>query len=148
MTVATTTETVPGAVLATKDVNLKNASPGSANDLNNNFNGMGDSKELTDKDLDDYLQHYNKWQQSRFGRALQQWIANRFGLKFDAEIKWKNVAMIGGLHLLTVVLFFKYVWYSTLTTWVWATNLGGGLMVTRKVTGDGESLFKFLIQKF
>uniref|UniRef100_A0A182N6I9 Fatty acid desaturase domain-containing protein n=1 Tax=Anopheles dirus TaxID=7168 RepID=A0A182N6I9_9DIPT len=126
MTVATTTETiVPGTVLAEQDVNVKNASAASASDLNNNFNGMGDSKGISEKDLDDYLHHYNKWEQSRVGRALQQWIANRFGLKFDAEIKWKNVAMIGGLHLTTVVLFFKYVWYSTLTTWLWGIFVGG-----------------------
>ena len=122
MTVATTTETVPGTVLAAQDVNVTNApKPDAGNDLNNNSHGkdMGDSKELTSKDLDDYLHHYNKWQQSRFGRALQQWIADHLGLKFDAEIKWKNVLMIGGLHLTTVIMFFKYVWYSTLTTWLW-----------------------------
>ncbi|EGK96646.1 AGAP013071-PA [Anopheles gambiae str. PEST] len=128
MTVATTTETVPGTVLAAQDVNVTNApKPDAGNDLNNNSHGkdMGDSKELTSKDLDDYLHHYNKWQQSRFGRALQQWIADHLGLKFDAEIKWKNVLMIGGLHLTTVIMFFKYVWYSTLTTWLWGFFVGG-----------------------
>lgn len=86
---------------------------------NNNDAAMKDDMTISDKELDKYLEHYNKWEQSAAGRWLQQFLADKLGIKFDNEIKWKNVGLIGGLHFFTAALFFFYVWDSTIVTWLW-----------------------------
>lgn len=88
-------------------------------DTNNNDISMNDDKSVSDKDLDQYINHYNEWKQSKAGKWSQELVERILGTKFDAEIKWKNVAMIGGLHFITAALFFVYVWDSTIITWVW-----------------------------
>lgn len=88
-------------------------------DANNNDISMNDDQSVSDKDLDQYINHYNEWRQSETGKRLQELVERVLGTKFDAEIKWKNVAMIGGLHIITAALFFVYVWDSTIVTWVW-----------------------------
>ncbi|XP_058453624.1 acyl-CoA Delta-9 desaturase-like [Malaya genurostris] len=94
-------------------------------DTNNNEIMMGDDESVSDKELKQYMEHYDQWKQSAVGKWLQDQLADKFGWKFGAEIKWKNVALIGGLHIATVVLFFVYVWESTPWTWVWGFVVGG-----------------------
>nr|XP_029722931.1 stearoyl-CoA desaturase 5-like [Aedes albopictus]XP_029733144.1 stearoyl-CoA desaturase 5-like [Aedes albopictus] len=94
-------------------------------DTNNNDISMNDDKSVSDKDLDQYINHYNEWKQSKAGKWSQELVERILGTKFDAEIKWKNVAMIGGLHFITAALFFVYVWDSTIITWVWGFIVGG-----------------------
>lgn len=88
-------------------------------DANNNDAAMNDDKSVSDKELDRYMNHYYEWRQSEVGKWMQTLVERILGLKFDNEIKWKNVAMIGGLHVITIVLFFVYVWDSTIVTWIW-----------------------------
>lgn len=116
MTVASApTAPLKGAPFDDKLVNMKEI----ISDANNNDAAMNDDKGVSDKDLDRYMSHYNEWKQSVPGKWMQTQVERILGLKFDNEIKWKNVAMIGGLHFVTIALFFVYVWDSSIVTWVW-----------------------------
>ncbi|XP_058812887.1 stearoyl-CoA desaturase 5-like [Topomyia yanbarensis] len=94
-------------------------------DTNNNEITMGDDKSVSDAELKQYMEHYDRWKQSAVGKWLQDQLADKFGWKFGAEIKWKNVGLIGGLHLATALLFFVYVQQSTPKTWLWGFVVGG-----------------------
>ncbi|XP_055615592.1 acyl-CoA Delta-9 desaturase-like [Toxorhynchites rutilus septentrionalis] len=106
---------------------------------NNNDVAMKDDMTVSEKELKDYMDHYHKWEQSALGRWLQEWLEKSIGLKFNNEIKWKNVALLGGLHFTTAALFFVYVWDSSLITWLWGIFVGG--VAGFGVTGGAHRLW-------
>lgn len=88
-------------------------------DPNNNETVLGDDHTITEKDVNTYLQRYNKWKQSALGHRLTRIVRDYFGYEFDAEIKWNNVFMIGLFHVIAVAAFLNWVWVSTPVTYAW-----------------------------
>lgn len=88
-------------------------------DPNNNETVLDDDHTITEKDVNAYLQQYNKWKQTVLGHRLTEILRDYFGYEFDAEIKWNNVFMIGIFHLVAIVAFLYWVWDSTPVTYAW-----------------------------
>uniref|UniRef100_A0A8D8B765 Stearoyl-CoA desaturase 5 n=2 Tax=Culex pipiens TaxID=7175 RepID=A0A8D8B765_CULPI len=95
------------------------------NDPNNNETILGDDANITEKQVDEYIEHYNKWKQSELGHRLTAILRDKFGYTFDAEIKWNNVFMIGIFHVIAIAAFCKYVFNATIVTYVWGFFIGG-----------------------
>lgn len=89
------------------------------NDPNNNETILGDDQRITEKELDEYMEHYDKWKQSALGHRLTAILRDVFGYTFDAEIKWNNVFMIGIFHVIAIAAFCKYVFNATIVTYLW-----------------------------
>lgn len=92
------------------------------NDPNNNETILGDDANITEKQVDEYIEHYNKWKQSELGHRLTAILRDKFGYTFDAEIKWNNVFMIGIFHVIAIAAFCKYVFNATIVTYVWGES--------------------------
>ncbi|XP_055585557.1 stearoyl-CoA desaturase 5-like [Uranotaenia lowii] len=95
------------------------------NDLNNNETIMHDDRNISEQDVNAYLQHYNKWTQSALGHRLTAILKDWFGYEFDAEIKWNNVFMIGIFHVFGIYGFLAYSWRASLVAWAWGLFVGG-----------------------
>ncbi|XP_062535970.1 stearoyl-CoA desaturase 5 isoform X3 [Armigeres subalbatus] len=95
------------------------------NDANNNETVLGDDHTISEKDVNAYLQHYNKWKQSVLGHRLTAILRDYFGYEFDAEIKWNNVFMIGLFHLIAIVSFTQLVLVATPISYLWGFFVGG-----------------------
>lgn len=95
------------------------------NDVNNNETVLGDDRSITEQDINAYLEHYNKWKQTELGHWLTHVLGHYFGYRFDAEIKWNNVLMIGLFHLIAITAFLHYVWEARLVTYLWGFFVGG-----------------------
>lgn len=89
------------------------------NDANNNETVLGDDQSITEKDVNSYLQQYNKWKQTAWGHRLTAILRDYFGYEFDAEIKWNNVFMIGTIHLIAIGTFSSLVWRATIVSYLW-----------------------------
>lgn len=88
-------------------------------DPNNNETVLGDDQTITEKDINAYLRHYNKWKQSVLGHRLTSILRDYFGYEFDAEIKWNNVLMIGLFHLIALIAFVVNIVDATPATFAW-----------------------------
>ncbi|XP_049530775.1 acyl-CoA Delta-9 desaturase-like [Anopheles darlingi] len=95
------------------------------NNNNNNSNEMEDDQTVSNKDIDSYLKHYNRWQQTAWGHRMTELLKRWTGYEFDAEIKWNNVLMIGTFHVIAVCSFAYYVWQATIVSYVWGFFIGG-----------------------
>lgn len=87
-----------------------------------NNNEMEDDRTVSDKDIDSYLKHYNRWQQSAWGRTLSDLVKRYLGYEFEDEVKWNNVFMIGIFHVIAVWSFLHYVWQATPITYLWGKS--------------------------
>uniref|UniRef100_A0A182SDQ3 Uncharacterized protein n=1 Tax=Anopheles maculatus TaxID=74869 RepID=A0A182SDQ3_9DIPT len=114
-------EAANGAAAAAARVASSTTFP-DTNNNNNNNNEMEDDLSVSNKDIDSYLKHYNRWQQSGWGRTLSNLLKQHLGYEFDAEIKWNNVFMIGIFHVIAVCSFLYYVLQATLVTYLWAAD--------------------------
>lgn len=105
----------------TKDKNGKPFGKGVSviNDANNNETILADDHTITEKDINSYLQHYNKWKQTAWGHRLTAIVRDYLGYEFDAEIKWNNVFMIGVFHLIAILSFSRLVWRATIISYLW-----------------------------
>ncbi|XP_040154102.1 stearoyl-CoA desaturase 5 isoform X1 [Anopheles arabiensis] len=90
-----------------------------------NNNEMEDDRTVSDKDIDSYLKHYNRWQQSAWGRTLSDLVKRYLGYEFEDEVKWNNVFMIGIFHVIAVWSFLHYVFQATPITYLWGFFVGG-----------------------
>uniref|UniRef100_A0A182MEQ2 Uncharacterized protein n=1 Tax=Anopheles culicifacies TaxID=139723 RepID=A0A182MEQ2_9DIPT len=95
------------------------ANGGTTSIADNNNNELEDDRTVSNKDIDSYLKHYNRWEQSAWGRRLSDLLKWYVGYEFDAEIKWNNVFMIGIFHVIAVWSFLHYVWQATPITYLW-----------------------------
>lgn len=88
-------------------------------DANNNETVLDDDHSISEKDVNAYLQHYNKWKQSVLGHRLTEILRDYFGYEFDAEIKWNNVFMIGIFHIIAIIAFSQLIWVATPMSYAW-----------------------------
>lgn len=111
------------------------------NDANNNETVLGDDQTITEKDINSYLQHYNKWKQSAWGHRLTAILREYFGYEFDAEIKWNNVLSIGLIHVIAICSFMRLVWRATIISYLWGFFVGGcaGFGLPEVFTGFGAT---------